>query len=211
VFPAQTLGKHYIVTQPTGPFGQAVPHHVRIYGNEDGTTLTYKPNRPAGCPQTMNAGEAFECQEVNYDFEVSADKAFGVGMFQLGGARVDPSGMATARPQGDPSQSFAVAVEQFRQKYVFLAPVDYNTRFVDIVMGPDTKLTLDDVDITPKMTPLVSTSFSIGRLEVPPTNGGVHTIVATRPVGVQVVGYGDNTSFQYPAGLNLAPITPAPK
>jgi hypothetical protein len=211
VFPAQTLGKHYIVTQPTGPFGNAVPHNVRIYGNEDDTTLTYYPNRPAGCPQTMKAGEAFECAEVSYDFEVTGDKAFGVGMFMLGGARVDPAGMATARPQGDPSQSFAVAVEQYREKYVFLAPIDYNTRFVDIVSGPDTKIQLDDVDITDKMQPLVGSVFTIGRADLPPTNGGVHRIVATRPVGIQVLGYGDNTSFQYPGGLNLAPIAPPPK
>ena len=44
VFPAETLGKHYFVTVPTSPHAGVVGHVVRIYGNVDGTALSY----PAG-------------------------------------------------------------------------------------------------------------------------------------------------------------------
>src|SRR5262249_16204919 len=32
VLPAETLGKHYVVTSPTGPKGAAVKQNVRLYG-----------------------------------------------------------------------------------------------------------------------------------------------------------------------------------
>ena len=57
VFPAETLGQHYVVTPPTSPLGNVVGHIVRIFGNVDGTTLTYSPSKPAGCPSTINAGQ----------------------------------------------------------------------------------------------------------------------------------------------------------
>jgi len=211
VFPAETLGKRYVVTSPTGPQGYKVAHYVKVYGHEDGTRLTYRGTKPTACPNVINAGEVVECPEVFDDFEVSGDKAFGVGLFMLGGARVDPGGSAGGRPQGDPSQSFAVAVEQFRQKYVFLAPTDYKTSYVDIVAGPDTKISLDGTDVSVQLGPLADTIFAIARLPLPAVNDGVHTLVATRPVGIQVLGYGDNTSFQYPGGLNLLKINPTPK
>jgi len=214
VFPVETLGKHYVVTSPTGPSGPGfapVPHSVRIYGNSDGTNLTYKPSAPSGCPSVVNAGEVADCPQITDSFEVIGDKAFGVGLFMLGGAVVDPTGSASGAPQGDPSQSFAVGVEQYRQSYVFLAPTDYKTSYVDVIAGPDTKITIDNADATAKLTPITGTTFFLARAPLPAINGGVHTLTATRPVGIQVVGYGDNTSFQYPGGLNLVELNPAPK
>jgi hypothetical protein len=43
--------------------------------------------------------------------------------------------------------------------------------------------------------------------------GGAHTLESTRPVGLQILGYGANTSYQYPGGLNLKLISipPVPK
>src|SRR5262249_23583804 len=52
VFPAETLGQHYFVVPPTGPFGSAVGHVVRLIGNVDGTTLTYPVGAPSGAPTT---------------------------------------------------------------------------------------------------------------------------------------------------------------
>ena len=65
VFPAETLGKHYVVTVPTGPDGQPVGHIVRFFGNVDGTTLTYNPSKPAECPATLNAGQVVDCGQVD--------------------------------------------------------------------------------------------------------------------------------------------------
>lgn len=212
VFPAQTMGKHYVVMHPTGPKGNDVGHVVRVFGNVDGTKLTYRPSKPSGCPATIDAGAVVDCGEVTEDFEVSGDKEFGVAMFQLGGAKADPDfdPLALVQPQGDPSQSFAVTVEQYRKRYVFLAPTDYKTSYVDVVATSGTKITLDGKDESSRLKDLSGTDFVVGRLQLGAGKDGVHVLEGSDPIGIQVIGYGDNTSYQYPGGLNLSAISAAP-
>jgi hypothetical protein len=211
VFPAETLGKHYVVTRPTGPRSNLVGHVVRVFGNQDTTTLTYKPSRPAGCPAKIDAGVVVDCGEVNIDFEVTGDKEFGVAMFQLGGEKADPEFIpGLNQPQGDPSQSFAITVEQYRKHYVFLAPTDYKTSFVDIVAPADGKFTIDGVDTTSSAKPIAGTSWLLARIKLGAGQAGAHVIDASQPIGIQVVGYGENTSYQYPGGLNLESISQPP-
>ena len=213
VFPAQTMGKHYVVMTPTGPFENKVGHAVRFYGNVDGTKLTYKPSAPAGCPSTLDAGEVVDCgDEVKTDFEVTGSSEFGVGLFMIGASEADPGG-GGGKPgsQGDPSQSFSVTVEQYRLRYVFLAPTDYKTSYVDVIAGPDTKLDLDKHDVTAKLTPIAGTSWFQARIKLDAgANDGVHVLTADKPVGIQVMGYGDYTTYMYPGGLNLGEIAPIP-
>ena len=61
VFPAETLGKHYVVLRPTGPQANEVGHVVRLFGNADSTTLTYLPSKPPSCPDFLNAGGVIDC------------------------------------------------------------------------------------------------------------------------------------------------------
>ena len=212
VFPAQTLGKHYVVTTPTGPKQNKVAHVVRIYGNVDGTKLTYKPSAPAGCPSTINGGDFVECgDEVHDDFEVTGDHEFGVGMFMIGASQADPgSGGGSSTSQGDPSQSFAVAAEQYRLKYVFLAPTDYKTSYVDVIAPAGTKLTLDGSDVSSKLAAIAGTDWFEARLLLDSSKDGIHALAADKPVGIQVIGYGDYTTYMYPGGLNLGEIAPIP-
>lgn len=212
-FPAETLGKHYVVTRPTGPKANDVGQVVRFYGNVDGTVLTYTPSKPAGCPDFLNAGQVAQCTGtgiVAVDFEVAGDKEFGVGMFMLGGQLADPNSSSAAQPQGDPSLSFAVTVEQYRKRYVFLAPTDYITSYVDIVAASGTTLTLDGADVSGKLKSLTGTSWLIARILLGPGKDGAHVLEGSAPIGIQVMGYGDNTSYQYPGGLNLSAISAVP-
>jgi hypothetical protein len=221
VFPAETLGKDYVVTQPAGPTGGAVPHQVRLYGNFDNTHLTYNPSVPPGCPTTLNAGQVVECGGacpttvdlsqtyncgiIRQDFEVKGDQPFTVGTFTLGATVVDPRMI-----EGDPAQSFATAVEQFRAKYVFLAPDDYTVSYVDIVAKPGTTINIDGQ--TPTTTPqaIGSSGYSVYRVRLGAGQAGAHVLSASQPVGIQVVGYGAYTSYMYPGGLDLVHIAPPP-
>jgi hypothetical protein len=207
------MGKHYVVMTPTGPKENKVGHVVRMYGNVDGTKLTYKPSAPDGCPSTLDAGQVVECgEEVRMDFEVTGSSEFGVGMFLIGASEADPEGSAS-KPgsQGDPSQSFAVTVEQYRQRYVFLAPTDYKTSYVDVIAGAGTKLDLDGQDVSSKLEPVIGTDWFKARIKLDAgKNDGVHVLNADKPVGIQVIGYGDYTTYMYPGGLNLGEIAAIP-
>jgi hypothetical protein len=208
VFPAETLGKRYFVTRPTGPNADAPGHIVRIYGNVNGTKLTYSPVKPPNAPDTLQAGDVFDLAIVTQDFEVSGDHEFAVASFQLGATIVDPNTPYNLQ-KGDPAQSSITAVEQYRKKYVFLAPDDYDVSFVDIVLPDGAKLELDGVSLTVSTTPIAS-GFSVARVPLGSGQNGNHVLESDEPVGIQVMGYGWQTSYQYPGGSNLLSIAPPP-
>lgn len=203
VFPAETLGQHYVVSMPTGPNGTGVSQVVRIHGNVDGTVLTYPAGAPPGAPTTINAGQVVDLGAVAQNFEIQGDHEFAVATFQQGADAINPGGML-----GDPAQSISTAVEQYRLKYVFLAPTDYPVNYVDVAMPTGTMLTLDGVAVN--VTPEAVGAYGVARVPLPATNGGAHVLEATQAVGIQVLGYGSYTSYQYPGGLNLGVIAPPP-
>lgn len=208
VFPAETLGKHYFVTVPTSPNGDVIGHVVRIYGNVDGTSLTYAGGPPANAPSVINAGEVVNLGTVSGDFEITGDHEFAVGSFMLGAQLVDPFASAPDQ-RGDPAQSQATAVEQFRTKYIFLAPDDYDFSYVDVIKPMDATVTIDGQPVAVATNP-ISSNFGIARVKLGPGNKGAHVLEATAPVGIQVFGYGAYTSYHYPGGLDLKAIAPPP-
>ena len=208
VLPAETFGKHYLVTPPTGPNGDVPGHVVRIYGNFDGTKLTYPNGTPVGAPALLNAGQWVDLGVVPQSFEIEADQAFAVGSFQLGGSVVDPNTPELDR-KGDPSMSLMTAVEQYRTKYVFLAPLDYDVSYADIAMPLDAVVTIDGAPVA-EMPQAIGVSYGVVRHLLGKGQGGAHVLTSTKPVGLQVSGYGKYTSYQYPGGMNLKSIAPPP-
>ena len=118
-------------------------------------------------------------------------------------------GAMLGQQRGDPAQSLATAVEQYRDKYVFLAPDDYDISFVDIVMPMDAQVNVDGT-AAPAPT-AIGSNFGVARVQLGPGNAGAHVITANTGVGIQVMGYGSYTSYQYPGGLNLLAIAPPPE
>jgi hypothetical protein len=234
-FPAETLGKDYIVAQPMGPEGNVVGHSVRIYGNVNGTNLTYSPSAPPNCPSTINAGQVVECGSplgnacpqadmfgnitytapcgngniVTQDFEVTGDHEFAVSTFSQGASLIDKNSMTGAQ-QGDPDQSLATAVKQYRTKYVFLAPTDYMENYAVIVAPMGTTISIDGTPQSVTFTPVGSNGFGVMRVPLAAGNAGAHVLVASNPVGLQVMGYGSYTSYTYPGGSDLTLIAPPP-
>jgi len=209
VFPAETWGKRYFVVPPTGPKGDVPGHLVKIYGNVDGTVLSYPSGAPASAPTQINAGQVVDLGVVKQAFEVvSNDHEFAVATFQMGASVVDP-GTAPPNQKGDPAQSQATAVEQYRTKYVFLTPDDYDVSYADIVMPDGTNVVLDGAALSASTTSL-GNGYSVARAQLGAGQGGAHLLTSDKPVGLQVQGYGSYTSYQYPGGLNLTLIAPPP-
>lgn len=212
--PAETLGKSYVVARPQGPNGNTVGQLVRIIGNQAQTTLTYDPQKPAGCPDTIGVGETVDCGIVNEDFTVTGSAEFLVVTFLQGGSVVDPADAgADAGPgsgRGDPSISTAVPVEQFRTDYVFLAPDDYDVSYA-ILTGPtDADVSIDGQKIAAAFDPIGAGGQGVARVQLGAGKGGAHTLLSNKAVGLQVMGYGAFTSYQVPGGLNAKQIAVAP-
>ena len=230
VLPGEVLGKKYIVAPPSNPLGQTIGHVVRIYGNVDGTTLTYPEGKPAGAPDMLNAGDVFQIPALptglpaaqcmttadhcmlSTPFVVEGSEAFAVASFMVGGVLQMP-GTDPTNSQGDPSFSMEVTPEQFRKDYTFLAPTDYMANFADVLLPNGAAVTLDGAAVAAAATPIGNSGWSSMRIKLENgANGGVHKLStdAEAGLGLQVAGFGYATSYYYPGGLNLHRISKPP-
>lgn len=208
VLPAETLGKHYFVARPTGPGGKPVGHAVRLFGNVDGTKLSYPSGTPVSAPVQLNAGQAWDMGIVDEDFEIAGDHEFAIATFQQGGAAVDPTTPEGLR-SGDPSQSQATAVEQWRKNYIFIAPNDFPVSYVDIIQPLDATIIIDGSSgVAP--VKIGTSNYGVARVKLTGAAGGTHLALGDKPFGIQVIGYAPYTSYQYPGGLALEAIAPPP-
>jgi hypothetical protein len=229
VLPAEVIGNKYIVVPPATPNGNSVGHVVRIYGNKNGTTLTYPEGKPPGAPDMINEGDVFQipplptgtpapdCTTVpdhcmlSTPFVVEGSEAFAVASFMVGGTLQMPGTDATTS-QGDPSFSMEVTPQQFRQEYTFLAPADYLENFADILVPSGASVVLDGAPVTDAPTAIGASGWGSLRVKLNGDNGGSHTLTTDNPLGLglQVMGFGFATSYYYPGGLNLQRITEPP-
>jgi hypothetical protein len=204
VVPAEALGKKYLVATPTAPKGGPGQHVVRFVGNRDGTTLTYTPGAP-GCPPTLNAGQVAECGPLSIDFLVEGTNEFALSSYMVGSSVYDPIGFD---PRGDPSETTYGSTEQARISYLFLAPDDYDVNYA-VVTGPSAANPQIDGAPLSGFTN-VGGGLGVWRVKLGEGKSGAHRLTSDQGVGLQVMGYGSYTSYQYPGGLNLKQIAPPP-
>ncbi|MFW5739548.1 MAG: hypothetical protein ACOC1F_04205, partial [Myxococcota bacterium] len=153
---------------------------------------------------TLDAGEAVTIYAQADDLHAWSNEPFLIATFMHGSTVV--SGVQRV---GDPSQNLVASVEQYRREYVFLAPSDYDVSFVTIMAPPDASVVLDGVAVPPdKFKAVGSSGYRVARIELEPT--GTHRIDATDRVGIEVYGYGRDTSYHVPGGLDLGWIAPPP-
>jgi hypothetical protein len=201
MFSVDALGSKYVVTAPavvTSPNGKI--QYVRVIATTANTTLTYDPPQ-AGAPTTIaNAGDFIEIPNTVASFLLTADHKVLVAQFMEGSEATDDA-------TGDPSMALGVPVEQFRSSYLFHAPTNYTTNYVDVVAPAGAVVMLDGSALT--FTAIGSTGYGLARVN-PLGNGpaadGNHAIAGSMPFGITVYGYGQDTSYWYPGGLNLTDI-----
>jgi hypothetical protein len=153
----------------------------------------------------LQAGQSVFLANVSGRFEVFADHEFGVLLFLQGGeSEVALSGNT------DPSQSIAVPTEQFRRRYVFLAPDDYLVSYADVIAPAGTVVKLDGRIAETTRDTFECSGFELLRIWLDSSQGGIHVLEGSLPIGVQVVGHASYTSYQYPGGLNVSVIAPEP-
>ena len=204
VIPVETLGSSYLITTPSTPQPGSSPDSelalVRIHGVFDNTALSFDP---AVAPQTtLDAGETIEVSLNTQHVAITADQPFAVTQYMLS------SNEAGA---GDPSQTVAIPREQFRDHYVFVAPADYDRNRVNVIAEMGSTITLDGNTISPTdFSPIASSGMAVARVDL--DGSDIHTIDGDTPFGILVYGFGAYTSYMYPGGMLLEPISePPPK
>jgi hypothetical protein len=82
--------------------------------------------------------------------------------------------------------------------------------YVDVVGPTGVRVALDGAPVLTAFTPIGATGFGVARVRLGAGQDGAHVLASSAPVGIQVMGYGFATSYQYPGGLNLTLIAPPP-
>ncbi len=193
MLPLDYWGKKYVGAH--SPKRGSEKHYWRIYGGEDGTTVTANPAVP-GTPLTVNRGEWKEIVVPNNTSTIfESDKPFLPVQYLEG-----TSGGAGT---GDPASYQMIPVEQFLDRYAFVTGNGYNPNYAQIIRlkgNPD--VLIDGV--------VVNGYYTVGDYEVSDwkISEGGHLAESDAPFGIINVGYTAVTSYAYPGGLKLEIINP---
>ncbi len=197
--PKTTLDTTYVVAAPAGADRNAKqrPRVVRIIATEPETTLLYTPAIDGAPAKIDEVGDYVEIAPTQADFVVEASKPVVVAQYMVG-KNYDQGG-------GDPAMLITTGLQQYRDSYHFAIPDDFPLNFVTIIAPSSADVQLDDVVVT-TFNLITGTDYRVARVAVTPQANGRHSIVSTMPIGVNVHGYGPETSYWYPAGADLKDI-----
>ncbi len=207
MFPIETLDTDYLVTAPAIRIADKpdAPREefVRIVAALPGTTtITYDPPIPGALTTLSGVGQFIEIEREVADFAIHASQRVLVAQYIEGKRANEPEILEVL---SDPSISLAVPTAQYRLSYLFHAPINYATNFVNIVARTGSTVTLDNQTIT-AFTPVGSTDFGVARvaLDDGPGGDGNHKASSGQSFGITVYGYDTAVSYWYPGGLDLA-------
>lgn len=203
VFPLETLGKEYLVALPYNENGTP-QQFVKIVGTAASTALTFDP--PAGYtpapPAIIGAGQVVTFETTQH-FKVTGSQRIIVGQY-LEGSTNFPG--ATVSTRGDPAMTVAVATAQFRTQYPFVAPSNYQQNWVNVI-APNSAVVQVDGNNVAGFVAIGASGYSVARYQLCGASAvnctGTHVATGAQPFGIQVYGYGQDTSYAYPGGLDL--------
>ena len=201
MFSIDQLGGRYVINAPavtTIPQGKV--QMVRVIAVEPNTNLTFDPPQPGAPTSIANAGVFIELQNNSNTFAIESDRKILVAEYM--------TGQGAGGNTGDPAMALAVPVDQYRTSYMFHAPTNYESNYVDVTAPMGAAIMLDGAPVS-GFTPIGSSGFGLARvypLTAGPLADGNHTITGDMAFGIQVYGYGQYTSYWYPGGLDLGRI-----
>lgn len=197
--PLETMGTAFTgapLTQPGSPFRNL----LRVVAAFDDTRVRLEPDALLGREVTLAAGEMVEVP-VAEPFAVDASEPVMVAQYLLGAGQVSPR-----LTQGDPSLTVLVPHAQLREDYLFITPASYNDgtggqSYLLVSRVPGSTVRLDGVAIDASWA-------AVGGREVAKVavSGGAHRLDGDAPFAAVAFGLGKDTSYAYPAGIELERI-----
>ncbi len=190
---------------------ESIPY--RVIGAAKGTTLTYHPRRPLGAPDTLGPGELFTFMSTDI-FTVEsqdADHPFYMANYMTGSTYV--------RGSGDPEFVNSVAAEQYLDDYQFYVDYTFPESSLTFVRrrerGEFRDVTLDCKGVLTGWQPIEGApdfeylwlDVSRGGQPIAPCGYGSQHARSDGPFTVNVWGWGQDSSYGYPAGQGSRPLS----
>lgn len=187
MYPANTLGKEFIVVPLENRFGGDI---IKFLATQNNTTI-----HANGTTYNLNAGDFVKILSASI-LNVSSDKPISVGQFSR---TMDCDGTL-----GDPFLIPISPNEQMLKKITFNAPSIATLSSYSLNMVTKTSsinsIRLDGTAVGNRFTPIPSTEYAYARLSI---SGGNHTIRSDDGFIAYVYGFGHNESFGYATGASL--------
>lgn len=191
MFPTSTWGKQFAIHRTLPRRG--APDMLRIVASVSGTSVTITPPPVAGTCPILAAGGYCDVR-IAGPTEVVASQPVSVAHLML-------SAIQGLEGVGDPSIGMVPPVEQHRTDYKFLAPMDYDEQYVNIVAQQGDVVLLDGIQVTDFQT------FGVGRMAATvPIGVGAHQLECPLGCSVEVYGWSQAVSYLFAGGLDLKPI-----
>jgi len=196
MFPLETLGDEYFATSPAVPsMPEGKPRRIRVVATEDGTVLTFSPPQQ-GVSTQLSAGQFVDIDGIAQDLHIKANHKVLVSQIMYG----QNAGGNT----GDPAMELVAPAGQYRDRYLFHAPPDYEVNYVNVVAPAGAQIVLDRQPVL-GFHDIADTGFQSVRVQLF-SDTGTHIISGNAGFGISVYGYGQFTSYWYSGGLDLKPI-----
>ena len=198
------LASRYVVTLPEVPGGRS--HYVlRAHGIKDATIITFDPPDVLK-PVTVKKGESLDivvpyASRMPTAFIVSSNRPFGLTQYLTGNAFGAPTGPGFAN-YGDPSQTVVVPVSRYLRHYVFAVPQGFARNRVDVVASTGSEVFFNN-ELVPlqEFEAVGASGLSVARLKA--AAGARVELRCEQPMGVQMYGFGLQTSYVVPGGIDL--------
>ncbi len=144
MFPFETMGNEYLVAVPVPPSGAksgTTSHTLRVSALQPDTEITFDP--PISDPVILDPGDPpLELRYTHDDVHITATGRIAVAQFMHG---TDANG--DDGPSGDPAETMAIPTGQYRSEYTFLAPDNYATSFVDVILPINSSVSVDGIAV----------------------------------------------------------------
>jgi hypothetical protein len=203
VFPEDTLGKDYVVARPLYADLTPTPYLVRVGAIANDTHVSFDPKvRDDLVLQAGAFAEILVDGSAPPNLRVTADNAVLVAEYMLG-----QEALPVKTGVGDPSLSTAVPVAQYRDSYLFTAPVSYAVNLASVIAKRGASVKVDGKTIAAgDFVPVGASEYGVATVTLN-ANTQVHSVSSDQKVGLTVYGYGLYTSYMYPGGADLQRIT----
>ncbi len=213
LIPMSFWGQTYVAAHP--PLRDTERHHWRIYGADQGTTVSASID-VEGLPYTFQSrGDFVEVSVPNgSNFVLEGDGAFmPVGYLESRHKTGEPEEEQTDK--ADPAMYQLIPVGQFLSRYVFVTGLEWTVHYVQVVRpldGPEVMLDGAPIEVFEQVG-----EFEVANVEV---GEGLHTVESTAPIGItqfglafsELPGCADplgvvcNSSYAYPGGMKSEQI-----
>jgi hypothetical protein len=214
LFPTTTWGRTYAVT-PFRDRPTQANHQIRIVAQRDGVMLTFDGiPAPADCNRMLNQGES--CRfETQTPFQVTGSQPIMVAQFMRGLGDIlacrcnTATGTCPMSPMcvGDPAMVLEVPTDQYRSNYNFLIPDSYQQNYINVTASRGAMIMLDGNMLMATPTP-VGANLVMYHLSIMPGQHSIRAMTDLERFGLKVYGVASFTSYAFPGGLDLAPISP---